>query len=98
MSRRTKYALLDTCPHCGHYLLDCRVPHCEKPLFAAGLCSGHYARKAKYGNVIAEVPLGRSGLTVELRDALVLRGLITAPTPKLASVVRRANRHARKAA
>ena len=52
-----KAALVDHCPYCGHNLLVCRVPKCDRASRARGLCKGHYGRLMRYGSVAADVPL-----------------------------------------
>lgn len=49
--------LTDSCPYCGHNLLVCRVPDCERASRARGLCKGHYGRLRRLGSVAADVPI-----------------------------------------
>lgn len=37
----------------------CTIEYCEKPARSVGLCKGHYARKLRYGNALADPPKNR---------------------------------------
>lgn len=49
----------------------CKVPGCERQHYASGWCNCHYIRSRKYGDPVAEVPIGRRRFA--LVDALAAR-------------------------
>lgn len=48
---------IHTCPKCGFNLDKCSVPNCENEVRNGTLCNTHWARKQRYGNVQAGVPI-----------------------------------------
>ena len=47
--------------------MKCSIPHCERVVFATGLCSPHYQAKRKYGDPLKVVQKQFHGLTLKER-------------------------------
>lgn len=53
--------------------MTCSVDHCDRPIFATGLCSKHYMAKRKYGDPTVVKQKQHHGLTLRERFFLYTR-------------------------